>query len=429
MIGAVCALQLTGVNAMTGWSEFATPAAPFWVVTAVFAVTWLVVRDLRGDLRRYALLVGSLGCAIAFDPVFAIASVGWAIGFHAALFAGGTPRPGRGLAYALASFLGLGVACSRDLWPGFLDAHRELGRIGYLFALAYTLRIAWLCHEVRMRRQVIPRLDVVLYFVFAPMFIVIPYMLAVIRCDRLRAALPTHDRGVERGGIRMIAWGCVLALIAWGMHELRDPTLALNAALRAHDLAGVAAWSLLSYPIQQAIKVCAVAAILVGMIRMLGVELAPSFSRPLAAQTVPELWRRWNTHFRDLLVELFYVPVALRLRRTPERAIVMGCLWVFVVGSTLFHIPKHYFRFGSIYPPQLNLLVENLVMGAVVAIALIRERRRPAPIASPSPIRVALRVLRTWVIWLVVVLYIGHGSQYALFGEAVPHAIQPWRSP
>jgi D-alanyl-lipoteichoic acid acyltransferase DltB (MBOAT superfamily) len=427
VLGCVCGLEVTGINTMTGWSELATPAAPFWVVVALFAITWLLVRELRADLRRYALLAGSCACALAFDPVFAVVSVAWALGFHAALFGGGRARPGRGLAYAIGSFLALGVACSRDLWPGFLDDHRELGRIGYLFALAFTLRIAWLWHEVRMRKQVLSRTDVVLYFVFAPMWVVIPYMLAVVRSDRFRAALPVHDRAVERGGIRMIAWGCVLAVIAWAMHELHDPTDALNAALRAHDLPGVVLWSLLSYPVQHAVKVCAVAAILVGMIRMMGIDLVPSFSRPLAAQTVPDLWRRWNVHFRDLLVELFYVPVAFRLRRKPARAIVMGCFYVFVVGSTLFHIPKYYFRFGSFDPPQINLLAENLVMGAIVAIALLRERGRPATTVTPSPLRVALRVLRTWVIWIVVVLYIGHGLQYAAFGEQVPHAIQPWR--
>src|SRR4051812_41483063 len=135
---------------MTGWSELATPAAPFWVVVALFAITWLLVRELRADQRRYALLAGSCACALAFDPVFAAVSVAWALGFHVALFGGGRARPGRGLAYAIGSFLALGVACSRDLWPGFLDEHRELGRIGYLFALAFTLRIAWLWHEVRM---------------------------------------------------------------------------------------------------------------------------------------------------------------------------------------------------------------------------------------------------------------------------------------
>ncbi len=427
MIGAVCALEITGINGMTGWSDFATPAAPFSVVAALFAVTWLVARRLRADLRRLALLAGSLACAVAFDPVFAAASVAWTFGFHAALFGGGPPRPRRGLAYAVASFIGLGVACNRDLWPAFLDEHRELGRIGYLFALAYTLRIAWVWHEVRMRKQPIARLDFLLYFLFAPMFVVIPYMLAVIRCDRFRAALPVHDHAVERSGIRMITWGCVVAVFAWAMHELHDPTLALNEALRAHDIPGVAVWSLLSYPIQHTVKVCAVAAILVGMIRMLGVDLAPSFSAPLAAQSVPELWRRWNTHFRDLLVELFYVPVALRLRRKPERAIIMGCFYVFVVGSTLFHLPKHYFRSGSLYPPMLNLIIENIVMGTIVAIALIRERRRPAAASPPSPFRFCLRVLRTWVIWMAVVLYLGHGTQYAVFGPVVPHAIQPWR--
>jgi D-alanyl-lipoteichoic acid acyltransferase DltB (MBOAT superfamily) len=58
-----------------------------------------------------------------------------------------------------------------------------------------------------------------------------------------------------------------------------------------------------------------IASILVGMVRVLGIDLGPSFDQPLRSASVLEWWRRWNTHFRDLLVELFYYPVVMRLRR------------------------------------------------------------------------------------------------------------------
>ena len=110
----------------------------------------------------------------------------------------------------------------------------------------------------------------------------------------------------------------------------------------------------------------------------------------------------------------------MRLRRTPERAIVVGCISVFVVGSVLFHLPKHYFRYGSIYPPNLHIVVENIVMCVIVAFALIREgRAAKARVVCPPPsvLRAALRVIRTWIVLVVVVWYVGYGAQYAVFGE------------
>lgn len=419
LLGILCALEAAGLTHLRGWSDL-DPERPYVVLFAAYLATWIGTREVRGAARRIVLLVGSVVTACLFDPWFAAGSIVWVVAFHASVFAGRRVRPGRGLAFVLLTFAGLVVACSRDLWPDFLAAHRELGRWGYLFAMAYTFRIAWLLHQVRMQRAVLPLLDVVLYFVFAPFFVIVPYMLAIPRCDRFRAGLDAHSAAIERSGIRLLAWGVALTLAAVALHTLYDPRAALFASLRAHDLAAIALHSVPAYPINAALETCAIVAVLVGMVRLLGIDLGSSFRRPLLAQSITELWRRWNTHFRDLLVELFYVPVVMRLRRTPERAIVVGCIAVFVVGSVLFHLPKHYFRYGSIYPPNLHIVVENIVMCAIVAISLIREARAvQARIVRPPPsvLRAALRVIRTWIVLVVVVWYVGYGSQYAVFGE------------
>jgi hypothetical protein len=216
------------------------------------------------------------------------------------------------------------------------------------------------------------------------------------------------------------------------VHAVYDPRAEFFASLRARDLGGIALHSLWHYPVAATLQTCAIAAVLVGMVRLLGIELGPSFQRPLLAQSITEFWRRWNTHFRDLLVELFYVPVVMRLRRTPERAIVVGCISVFVVGSVLFHLPKHYFRYGSIHPANLHIVVENIVMCAIVAFALLREAREAkARIVRPppSPLRASLRMIRTWIVLLVVVQYAGYGSEFAVFGERPPLGIQQQRGP
>lgn len=251
-------------------------------------------------------------------------------------------------------------------------------------------------------------------------------MLAIPRCDRVRAALDVHDKAIEKSGAVLIAWGCALSLLAWASRTVIDPTGSEWAALRAHDAARVALWALPHYPIQAALEACAIGAIVVGLVRLFGIDLLPSFRRPLAAQSITEVWRRWNTHFRDLLVELFYMPVLMRLRRNKQRAIVWGCIAVFIVGSTLFHLPKHYFRYGSLTPPDVHILVENLLMCAVVAFAMVRELIRPAA-PTTNPVWIALRVLRTWTLLLVIVVWAGYGSQFAIYGERPPVAITPWR--
>ncbi len=431
LVGVLCCLEAAGLTRLRGWCEL-DPERPYAVLFAAYLATWVVARETRGLVRRSALLIGSVATACLFDPWFAAGSIAWVVAFHAVVFARGRVHPGRGLAFSLVTFAVLAVACSRDLWPAFLDAHRDVGRWGYLFALSYTFRIAWLLHQVRMQRTVLPLLDVMQYFVFAPFFVIVPYMLAIPRCDRFRAGLDAHDVAIERSGIRMIAWGVALTLVTVVLHAVYDPRTQFLASLRAHDLAGIALHSLPAYPISAALEVCAIAAILVGMVRLLGIELGPSFQRPLLASSISEFWRRWNTHFRDLLVELFYLPVVMRLRRTPERAIIVGCISVFVVGSVLFHLPKHYFRYGSIYPANVHIVVENIMMCAIVAIALIREARAAKARAvrpSPSLPRAALCVIRTWIVVLVVVMYAGYGSQIAVFGERTPHAIQHGRSP
>src|SRR5688500_9003770 len=139
LVGVLCGLEAAGLTRLRGWCEI-DPDRPYAVLFGAFVASWLVVREARGIGRRIALLCGSLVTACLFDPWFAAGSVAWVVAFHRVLFAGQRARPGRGLVFVLATFLVLGVVCSRDLFPGFLDSHREVSRWGYLFAVAYTFR-------------------------------------------------------------------------------------------------------------------------------------------------------------------------------------------------------------------------------------------------------------------------------------------------
>lgn len=399
---------------LLAWTDRCVPIERYPALFGVYFLTWV---GLRVGPRRAVMLAGSLACAAVFDPVFALLSVAWIVGLHRTLGSRAA------LPYVLGTYAALAIACNRDLWPEFLAAHGQVARWGYVFAVGYTFRIAWLLHQVKVQRG--PRMplgDVVTYLMFAPFFVIVPYMLAIPRSDQFRAGLERHDAGVERSGMRLIAWGLALAAAAALLARGYQPAREAYAAYESGRYLAALGHGLLWYPAIAALEACGIAGILVGMVRVLGIELGPSFDRPMLARSITEWWRRWNTHFRDLLVALFYYPVVLRHRRTPVRATVLGCAWVFLVGSILFHWPKLYFRDGSFTSFPVGTLAESMVMFAVVAFALVREQRRPhAPRVHP-----VLGVIGTSLLVFLAVVAVGYGVQGLWNTHVSTHSPRPF---
>lgn len=383
------ALRAAEVTPLLAWTGPIIEADRNPLLFAAYLATWFVARRLRGEARRTALLLGSAAAAAVFDVGFLVASLVWIAGLHGLL-----ARPRLALVYVLATYV------LAFLYPPW----------GYVFAVSYTFRIAWLLHQVRLHKEPIALADVTLYFVFAPFFVIVPYMLAIPRFDTFRRGIAAHDLAIERSGVRMIAWGIGLALAAWGVRMLYGPS-ELGLARLAEGAYGVAfVHGFFAYMLEDLLGVLAIAAILVGMVRVLGFDLGPSFDAPLRSESVNEWWRRWNTHFRDLLVELFYTPIVLRLRRRRTLAVVAGTSAVFLVGSTLFHIPKHVFAHGLTLP--VGVFAESLVMAPLVAVALVRKREAPARGVAHR----ALRIVFTLVVVYVAVVIVGRGVQRAVLG-------------
>lgn len=71
----------------------------------------------------------------------------------------------------------------------------------------------------------------------------------------------------------------------------------------------------------------------VGGARLLGYAVADNYANPLAARDYADFWRRWNVHFREMIVRIFYYPTVLSLtRRWPRHkklAVVLACVITF----------------------------------------------------------------------------------------------------
>jgi len=404
LLGVLVVIRAAGVTTLLAWTLPVIEDARYPLLFAAYFATWWFARRASGDGRRTALLGGSIATAAIFDATFLALSLVWICGLHLLL-----RRWWVALAYVVATYVIAVVACNRAWYA----VDPLVARWGYLLAVSYTFRVAWLLHERRLHPETDVELaDVVVYFVFAPFFVIVPYMIAIPRFDRFCAGLERHDLAVERSGIRMIAWGIVLSGATWAVRELYGPS-ALGLASLAHgDYAMGFVHGFFSYMLEHLLLALAIASVLVGMVRVLGIDLGPSFDQPLRSQSITEWWRRWNTHFRDLLVELFYYPVVMRLRRRRKLAVVLGCVAVFLVGSTLFHWPNHIMKRGTPTFP-IGVFAESLVMCPLVAVALVRNREAP-------PRGLAHRALRIFVTLLLVyiaVVIVGRGVQRAVLGQ------------
>lgn len=407
LLGVLLVLRAGGVTPLLAWTFPVITDAKYPLLFGSYFVTWWFARGATGDARKNILLGGSIATALIFDATFLALSLIWICGLHALL-----SRLRIAVGYVVATYVLAVVACNKDWFV--VDPH--VARWGYLLAVSYTFRVAWLLHQMRMHRgERVELEDVVLYFVFAPFFVIVPYMIAIPRFDRFRAGLDRHDLAVERSGIRMIAHGIVLAGAMMVVRDVYGPSAAGLASLARGDYALGFVHGFFSYMLEHLLIALSIASILVGMVRVLGIDLGPSFDQPLRSASVLEWWRRWNTHFRDLLVELFYLPVVMRLRRRRKLAVVLGCMSVFLVGSTLFHIPNHVFKNGLSFP--IGVFSESVVMTALVAVSLVRNHE-PKPAGH---VRRIARVAFTLVLVYVTVVIIGRGVQRAVLGPHDPN--------
>ncbi len=79
----------------------------------------------------------------------------------------------------------------------------------------------------------------------------------------------------------------------------------------------------------------------VGGARMLGIAIDDNYANPLAARDYADFWRRWNMHFREMVVRIFYYPTVLKLNRSrpghKATAVLIACFVTFA-GHGVFMV-------------------------------------------------------------------------------------------
>ncbi len=363
VLAAIGVLHATGHVHLTCWTpRFHTPAIAGFLLAGHFA---LVLCIRAWPARRFSLEMGfSLVLAMAAAPAMTLLTAAGLLPF-AWLLRSGAARAVKWA--ALFAWHALMMALYHFRWFPDLVYSPVWGPAGLMWAFFVPLRLLWFTHQALRRDAPPASVAELFHYVFLlPAVILIPYMFALPRREDLQPR-EAPDPGLEARGTLRMAAGLFFAI----SYNAIEP-----AILWLSDTTGIKAliipWV---YPMEPVFWALSSAYILTGLYNSLGYPVTAAFLSPLASDSVLEWWRRWNVHFRDLLVDIFFYPLVLGRRSHPYLRLWLGAFGVFIVGSTLLHWGvKHYFMNNAL-APYWSMLVENSVMFLAVGTLLHLERR------------------------------------------------------
>ena len=408
LMAAAGVLHRHGLAPLTGWvaRPFGEARVPLLLGLLVAGHGALLLAPRRA--RSPVLLAVSLACGAVACWQLVVGGVLWCLALRRVLWSGA--RPALTILFPIATVIAVIALADASRAPAWVAAHPWLWTVSVLFATSWFLRALVVWHEVRTGAPRPRAVELLTYFLFAPFALAPPYMLALPRLALVSDGVAALDPAVQRSGLRWLAYGLALQVaLALALRGGVDVDGRLEAALRAGDWWLAAPLLLLRYPGYVVVAGVAGGALLVGLTRSFGVAMGPAFRAPLLADSVADWWRRYNTHFRDLLVDLFWYPIALRYRRRPVLAGFLGCAAVFLLGNVPLHWPRQAALDGWPWAFPWGVLAECLVMVALVGTSLVLERRR-RPVA-PWWTRWRRRAT-TWVAVCFAAVVVGYHLDY-----------------
>ena len=83
----------------------------------------------------------------------------------------------------------------------------------------------------------------------------------------------------------------------------------------------------------------------IGVARLAGFRLPRNMCRPLESRTLAEFWNRYNFYFKEVMVDLFYIPTFLKApKKYPRVRMFRATFMAAGVGNYLFHIIRDLYE-------------------------------------------------------------------------------------
>lgn len=262
--------------------------------------------------------------------------------------------------------LGLGVP--NEFWPVF-------GAIFMFRAIIYLYEVAYATAPLPLR-------DFLAYFFILPNYYFVLFPVVDYQTQR-HSYLRRNLNDIAQQGVVWIARGTVQLLLYRLVYHWKGPS---NAPETVTSFGALVSTMVLTYLLY--LRVSGQFHIAIGLLHLFGYDLPETHRRYLLAHSLTDFWRRINIYWKDFMVKLVYFPVYFRLRRSGDvRAQVVATGLVFFVTWFLHAYQWFWLRgeFLMTWPDTLFWAI----LGALVTVNLLLERRRPARAAATAP--------RAWV--------------------------------
>ncbi len=146
--------------------------------------------------------------------------------------------------------------------------------------------------------------------------------------------------------LKLLVWSNVLfgmqATIEWlGEYLLKTPSLqeAIDAFLNGHPHPIASRWLALILEVATySLNIALWAALFIGIARLAGYRLPRGSWRPLQSRTLMDYFNRFHYYFKELLVDLFFMPTFFTLfKRHPRLRMFFATFMAAGVGNAIWH--------------------------------------------------------------------------------------------
>lgn len=164
------------------------------------------------------------------------------------------------------------------------------------------------------------------------------------------AKTPQEVAVTQLKAVKLLVWANLLFALLAGLDwlfEVRMPVPGVEQAIDAF-LAGRAyprlvAWAaIVLAAARYALQVAAWAHLFIGIARLAGYRLPRGSWRPLEARTLMDYFNRFHYYFKELLVDLFFMPAFFRMfRNHPRLRMFFATFMAAGVGNALWHFTRN----------------------------------------------------------------------------------------
>ena len=158
--------------------------------------------------------------------------------------------------------------------------------------------------------------------------------------------LPREQAITQIKGVKLLLWGNFLLLLShlltWVFSDqLELPRLinAIDAFVEGHPLPIATGWEVLIYgTFRYALQIAIWTHLFIGLARMAGYRLPRGSWRPLESRTLMEYFNRFHFYFKEILVDLFFIPTFFKVfRQHPRLRMFTATFMAAGVGNALWH--------------------------------------------------------------------------------------------